>query len=243
MARLRFNIPRLTNLIDDSIYNNKHNVICVWGELGKGKTTLALQLLYSIYKDWDVVLKHCLFTFWEIKDALKKLVIERERSPMLVWDDLAVYFHRSLIQYMHPDVRDFFSKYNFIRTYLANMILTTPSIDFVPRQLLAFMTCDVWATRRGKADFDRALVVRNFRGKTKTRTKNYDGYDVTWTKLPKDVYREYEDMRHDHALEAFMNPNAIFVSSMLTPNRQADTPPPPHTSMDLKERRSGRNGD
>lgn len=212
--RLTINMARLPRLISEAIEADKHNVFTIWGELGKGKTTLGLQLLYSVYHDWEKVLSHTFFTFYEVKDFLTNLVLNKKRCPMLLWDDLAVYFHRSLIQYMNPLVQEFFGRYNFIRPYLANLILTTPSVDFVPRQLLAFMTGDLWVQKRGKADFDRAIVVRNFRGRTRTRIKNYDGYDVTWKPVPLDVYSRYEKVRHEHAVEAFLNPRGTFVYAM-----------------------------
>ena len=208
------NIPRLTNLIKAGIYGNKHNVIVIWGELGLGKTTLALQLLEYIYKDWDKVFKHNLFTFHEIKDRIKDAIMRNIRIDAMNWDDLAVYFHRAAIQYMHPDVQDFFSKYNFIRPYLANLFITVPNIEFIPRPLLDFATADIYVQQRGKADFDRSKLIRSFKGRRRSWRKNYDGFAVEWEPLPDEIYARYQESRHAHAVEAFVNPETIFVNQM-----------------------------
>lgn len=228
-------IPEIKQLIREAIIHNKHNVIVIWGELGTGKTTLMLQMLLWIVKNfmkiepanckcdhlcphWKKVLNDLTkFTFWEIRETIKKAVTNNIRLPGLGWDDLAVYFHRSNIQYMHPAVKDFFSKYNFVRPYLANLIITVPNIHFVPEQLLAFATADIWVQSRGIGDFDRAKLRRSFWGAKRSWTKYYDGYDVTWKPVPPDVYKEYEKMRHQHALEAFEKPEEIFVTTMPKP--------------------------
>lgn len=237
-------IPEIKRLITDAILGNKHNVIVVWGELGLGKTTLMLKLLLWIvlryiygFKDkpdesvdafharvcnqpnslcehWQHVLKLVDFTFWETKKRIKDAVLGNVRLPAVGWDDLAVYFHRSNIQYMHPEVKDFFSKYNFVRPYLANMFITVPDINFVPEQLLAFCTADIWINTRGVGDFDRAKLRRSFWGVKRSWTKHYDGYDVSWKKCPEPVYAEYERIRHEHALKAFKFPEEIFVTRM-----------------------------
>jgi len=242
VVQLSFDIiPEIKSLVDDAIVNNKHNVIVIWGELGLGKTTLMLKLLLWVFlkflfKDldsnerdisgcnhndlcvhWQEVLKHVDFTFWEMRARLKTTVEMNSRLLVTGWDDLAVYFHRSNIQYMHPDVKDFFSKYNFIRPYLANLIITVPDINFVPEQLMSFCTGDIWVTQRGKADFDRARLLRSFWGQKRSWTKHYDGYDVEWNPCPYPVYKEYDRIRHQHALEAFEKPEEIFVTTMPKP--------------------------
>ena len=196
------------------IYDNKHNIIIIWGELGLGKSTLALQLLHWHYHDWDTCFKHVKFTFQEMRDAIKQAILQNKRIKAVIWDDLAVYFHRAAIQYMHPEVRSFFSKYNFIRPYLGNLIITVPNIDFIPRPLLDFATADIYVTKRGHADFDRAKLIRSFRSRHKSWTKNYDGDDVEWTELPKEIYKRYEQIRHQHALDSILNPDDMFVMAM-----------------------------
>jgi len=211
-------IPSMMNMIWDAIRNDKHNVIPIWGEMGLGKTSLALWVLYRVYGDWELVKKNVVFTFHEMMALLKMAVKLRARLALILWDDIAVYFHRASIQYMHPEVKDFFSKYNFIRPYLANMAITTPNIEFIPRQLLDFATADVYVTRRGYGDFDRSRILRKYQGNTRTFRKNYDGRDVEWEKLPPDIQKWYDDERHAHATEAFDHPEDIFMYSMPTPD-------------------------
>lgn len=231
-------IPEFKRLITDAILGNKHNVVVIWGELGLGKTTFMLKTLLWVGlrfhfhvidrngKDvsgcehdflcdhWKYALSIVDFTFWEMKTRIKDAVLRNTRLAGIGWDDLGVYFHRSNIQYMHPEVKDFFSKYNFIRPYLANMFITVPDINFVPEQLLSFCTGDIWINTRGVGDFDRAKLRRSFWGAKRSWTKHYDGYDVSWGEAPVDVYLAYEKMRHAHAVEAFEKPEDIFVTTM-----------------------------
>lgn len=237
-------IPSLDNLIKTAVYGDKHNVIVIWGELGLGKTTFMLRLmLWSILlfkckfkrhsketldsfharvcpnskgmcEHWQQAIDNVDFTFWEIKTRIKNAVMNNYRLAMIQWDDLGVYFHRSNIMYMHPEVKDFFSKYNFIRPYVANLVITVPDINFVPEQLLAFCTGDIWINQRGFGDFDRSKLRRSFWGRKRSWTKHYDGYDVTWNEIPFNIYREYEKIRHRHAKEAFQKPEEIFVTTM-----------------------------
>ncbi len=207
-------IPTLKNMLWDAIRNDKHNVIPIWGEMGLGKTSLALWTAYSILGDWDRVKNTVVFTFKEMRELILNSVKYRKRLAVVIWDDIAVYFHRASIQYMHPDVKDFFSKYNFIRPYIANLLITTPNIEFIPRQLLDFATADILVNKRGEGDFDRSKLLRKFQGNTRTFRKNYDGRDVTWKPLPEKIQRWYDEERHRHSLEAFMNPEDIFLYSM-----------------------------
>jgi hypothetical protein len=138
----------------------------------------------------------------------------RVKIPIMGWDDIAVYFHRSNIQYMHPDVKNFFSRYNFIRKYAGNVVITVPTPNFVPEQLMVFCTGDIMVSERGFGDFDVKKEMRAFRSKAKTWTKSYDGRDVQWKLVPEEWFNAYEEIRHAHAVEAFEHPEEIFVTSM-----------------------------
>jgi len=311
-------IESLNKLVDRAIFSDYHNILVLWGELGKGKTSLMMWMLYRVLKDWSKVLSFelephvCLecghiwnaeqpyiyelpcpkcntetttesiseaieavkgkftldssgkktwiekpklvipfpfdyttgfvkkfpegtmftlntsrargkitqtnpymnFSFHEIRNTIESAVELRMKIPIIGWDDIAVYFHRSNIQYMHPDVKNFFSRYNFVRKYIGNMVITVPTPSFVPEQLMVFCTADVLLNERGSGDFDVCKEVRNFFGKSKTWTKHYDGRDVTWDKVPDEWFTAYEEIRHAHAVEAFEKPEEIFVTSM-----------------------------
>jgi hypothetical protein len=154
------------------------------------------------------------FSFHEIRRTYQEAVKTRMRIIATGWDDVSVYFHRSNIQYMHPDVKSFFSRYSFVKTYVANLFITVPTIDFVPDQLALFCTADVLLTQRGEGDFDVKKSVRSFYGRQRSWQKSYDGRDVTWDKVPDEWFNAYEEIRHAHAVEAFEHPEEIFVTTM-----------------------------
>lgn len=164
---------------------------------------------------WELILgKYVVFTFREFRGFVKAAMKVYQREDGVMWDDVAVYFSRIGIMYMHPEVKEFFSTYNFIREYLANAILTVPVIDDVPRQMLRFMTGDVNCYKRGEADFKRAKTVRTFGKGDKSWSKLYDGFDLVWPKVPDWVYTKYKEMRHEHAMRAMEDPDSVFVSKM-----------------------------
>ena len=302
-SRIQLKLQDLNNLVDRGIFSYFHNVIIIWGELSKGKTSLMMRMLYRILGDWKKVLsfilepKTCLkcshswdanqlyvyevpcekcnketktqsldeacnavkarklvipfpydlktgfvkkfpegtifsvnsspargkitqiypymnFSFQEFRNTIENAVETRIRVPIVGWDDIAVYFHRSNIQYMHPDVKNFFSRYNFVKTYLGNVVITVPVPEFVPEQLALFCTADVLLTERGAGDFDTKRDVRSFYGKRRSWQKSYDGRDVTWEKVDDEWFNAYEEIRHAHAVEAYEKPEEIFVTTM-----------------------------
>lgn len=301
--RLPLKLDTLNQIVDRAIFSDWHNVIVIWAPLGKGKTSLMLNMLHRIESDWKKVLSFelephtCLkcgctwdakkpyvyelpcvdcneetktknfaeamrgvreerlvipfpfdrvtgfpkefpkdtvfsintsrargkivqkypylnFTFHEFSGTIKRAVRLRLRIPIMGWDDIAVYFHRSNIQYMHPEVKNFFSRYNFVRKYVANVVITVPTSDFVPDQLYQFCTADIQLEERGLGDFDVKKPRRSFYGKQRTWTKSYDGRDVTWDKVPTQWFDAFEEIRHAHAIEAFEKPEEIFVTTM-----------------------------
>jgi hypothetical protein len=154
------------------------------------------------------------FSFNEVRTTIQNAVFTRMRLPIIGWDDVAVYFHRSNIQYMHPEVKNFFSRYSFVRQYVANLYITVPTIDFVPEQLALFCTADILLTGRGKGDFDTKRSIRSFFGRAKSWQKSYDGRNVGWQRVESPWFDAYEEIRHAHAVEAFLHPEEIFVTSM-----------------------------
>lgn len=315
-------IEQVNSLIDRAIHSDYHNIVVIWGELGKGKTSMMMWMLYRVLQDWKKVLSFelephvCLsckhewnaeqpytyelpcpkcdvetetssfgeavkavmgekkfhrdesgqityewlvrpqlvipfpfdyktglprefppgtvfhlhsskargliaqkypymnFSFYEFKSNLESAVESRIKMPIMGWDDIAVYFHRSNIQYMHPDVKNFFSRYNFVRKYVGNVIVTVPTPKFVPEQLMVFCTADIRIPERGKGDFDIKKEMRAFRSKSDSWTKSYDGRDVKSAKVPDEWFAAYEEIRHAHSVEAFEHPEEIFVTSM-----------------------------
>ena len=154
------------------------------------------------------------FSFFELRRTIQSSVDTRIRLTAIGWDDVAVYFHRSNIQYMHPDVKNFFSRYSFVRQYIANLIITVPTIDFVPEQLALFCTADVLIDKRGTGDFDIKKSKRSFYGRQKSFQKSYDGRNVFWERIEDEWFDAYEEIRHAHAVQAFEKPEEIFVTTM-----------------------------
>ncbi|OYT34373.1 hypothetical protein B6U96_13110 [Archaeoglobales archaeon ex4484_92] len=66
----------------------------VLGDKGFGKSVLCLNLAYQILKDWNLVLKHVIFTINDYNNVPYRKDLERHidgRIPILVWDDFALH--------------------------------------------------------------------------------------------------------------------------------------------------------
>ena len=54
-------------------------------------SNLLLQLGYMVYKNWDTVLDHIIFTPEEFRQKVKEAVKSSERIPWLGWDDIGAW--------------------------------------------------------------------------------------------------------------------------------------------------------
>jgi len=64
------------------------------GDKGLGKSVLCLNLAYQILKDWDLVLKHVIFTINDYNNVPYRTDLERHsdgRVKVLIWDDFALH--------------------------------------------------------------------------------------------------------------------------------------------------------
>lgn len=63
----------------------------MWGKNRRGKSSLALWLLYYIYGDWETALNYLVFTLPDLLELIYQALRERKSIPLVVWDDMGVH--------------------------------------------------------------------------------------------------------------------------------------------------------
>ena len=185
----------------NAIQNDDWMFIVCWGQNRKGKSSLAMQLAYEVYKDWDKVLDSIIFTVTDLFHKKKEGKPERwrgntgfnERIPFLMWDDMAVHLNKAATQ--HDLTVDYFKGYfQAIATDLAVLIGTMLIPTGITLQLHEVYTHEIYVPSRGTYKFDDVHWTPNFHGWRVNPDKRWIETN-RFEKVPDDVYKEYNEMR------------------------------------------------
>lgn len=188
------------------VNNDEYAWIPIWGEGRCGKTTLAMILMYSLYKDWDDVLNAVIFNLGQLLYKLRKgeprlfPTITKPchmRVPILLVDDFAAQCGKAKTQ--HEKAWDIFKgSFDTLGTrvgiLLASMIEPTSPTE----QLLLKYTHEIKVEKMGQNQrlykYDRCIRQQDFKG-WKHRQKKSWLEEQEFGKVPIDVYKQYDEMR------------------------------------------------
>ena len=193
--------PAVVKTIWDAILNDGWMWVVCWGKNRTGKSTLAMQLSYAVYRDWDKVLDSIIFTLNDLFHKIKEGRPERftppegfnRRIPLLIWDDMAVHLNKAASQ--HDLSVDYFKGYfQAIATDLAVMIGTMLVPTGITLQLHELYTHELFVPERGVYKFDTVRWRPNFGGWQVKPDKAWIETHV-FKPVPSDVYKEYNEMR------------------------------------------------
>jgi len=181
----------IVHFIKQAHWQNQCQNFIIYGQLGIGKTSYAMQILMELYKTKDIeVLKryfaHTPLEFLEMIRGFDKQV------PAVVWDDAGVWLY--YMDYAHPLVKQFGKTLQMIRTKTASVILTTPNPTLILGKLRNFpQTLTVKISRfsgsqyqqqRRKATAYWSWLLPDLQ-KLRVKTAFIDEFGVM---LPEDVY-------------------------------------------------------
>jgi hypothetical protein len=193
--------PKVVEDIWDAIYNDEWMWLCTWGKNRKGKSTLAMQLAYEVYQDWDQVLQSIVWNLgqlkYKIKNGLPKTILTRNglhnRVPVLIPDDFGATSNKAKTQ--HELAWDIFK--GAIDTYSTRVavLLGTMLQPSEPTfQIYQKFTHELWVYAKGRAKYDEVDWQQDFKGWQARQNKNWiDSF--TFEPLPSDVYKQYDEMR------------------------------------------------
>lgn len=186
-------------------WRTNETLFCVIeGELGAGKSSVAIQMLIDIYGDekWK---RYLVFKPEDFLNLINELIEKGERVPLIVWDDAGLWLYS--MDWADERVKTVVKFLNVSRTVTAGLIFTTPTMDMLVGKIPVMPGMRVATVTKqgaGKADPNRRsfIVARTIKtrwGKKWVRDYIEDSFNV---KLPEDVYDYYQPLRDRYAREA-----------------------------------------
>lgn len=175
--------------------------IVVWGKPRTGKTSIQLKCGYWVYGDWDLVLQAIIFNLNGILYKMKKgepckiptLNGLHSRVPILFPDDFGAQCNKAKTQ--HEPAWDIFKgAFDTLGTKVAVLMASMGSPSGATQQIQEKYTHEVYVYERGHAKYDSVDWQQNFAGWQARQDKTWL-HDFEFDPVPKDVYKEYDEMR------------------------------------------------
>lgn len=203
----------------NAVFHDSYMWIVIWGPPRSSKTTLALWMLYSLYKDWDMVLNAITYnlaqTLYKIENGipcrwptLNKL---HNRVPILNWDDFGAYSNKAVTQ--HDEAWDHFKGgFDVLGTKLGVLVATMVDPLEPTFQIQNKYTHEIQILDKGRYKYDRVEWKQDFRG-WKPKAKKFFIEENTFDELPPHVYKDYDFTRMELCDEVIQRINDAITES------------------------------
>jgi hypothetical protein len=173
----------------ESFANYGWESTAITGPKGSAKSNLLLQRGYSIYENWDEVLRHTITTREAFMDLLEKAIEGNERIPWVGVDDIATIFPRSLYFTDRKLYSELKSSWETMRTVMSNFDFTATRKNKVSTFITEDITGDIITyNRKGEIiahyDYRRWLWLRNLKDPTEMVAKLIAIEDIPFPLLP-----------------------------------------------------------
>lgn len=208
----------LYNIIDNDLYA----WFCVWGPPRTGKSTLCLLIAFWIYKDWDSVLNCIVFSLngllyklekgepvlWPTRNDLHK------RVPFIFIDDFGAHCNKAKTQ--HERGWDVFKGgFDTLGTKLGVLMANMVSPSEATQQLQEKYTHEIFVHSRGQAKYDKVHQQQDYKRWESRRTKEWR-WEFDFEEIPKDVFKQYDEMRCQLADEVLFSINETIVIDQIS---------------------------
>jgi len=202
--------PTVVRDMYDAIFNDKYMWICVWGEPRLGKSTLALLLLYWIYKDWQKVLNAVAFSLNQVLYKIKNGIPEtwptkndlHRRIPALLWDDFGAHSNKAKTQFSMA-WNYFKGGFDILGTKIGVLMATMVQPSEPTQQIAEKYTHELWVSSRGHYKYDRWRQQQDYKGFRARGSKEWlDEQD--FDEIPNEVFKTYDEMRQALADEVLV---------------------------------------
>ena len=185
----------------EAILNDKWMWMVVWGKQRTGKTTVQMQLAYSIYKDWDTVLNSFVFNLsgllYKIDRGQPTRIFTKNklhnRIPLIIYDDWGGSSNKAQTQYDRAwDI--FKGGFDVLGTEMSILIASMVDPSEPTFQLQQKYTHEIFVPERGVYKYDVVDWRQDYRGWNPKRRKDWIETQ-NFFKVPTDVYKQYDEMR------------------------------------------------
>ena len=168
--------------------------ILIIGERGRGKSSLAINMIYHIYGSAEAVRKSIVYTMDDydtlVYDRPHELLAWDGRIKAVLWDDMGLHF--SAYQWFMPHQRqrlmEFMENFQSVREDIAVIIGTVVEAEMLPPKMRGTVNYMVDATRKGRAKlfgYKRYLWFKTWK---------VIG-ELEWTKTEPELYEYYKGMK------------------------------------------------
>jgi hypothetical protein len=173
----------------------------VWGEQRTGKTSLQMQIAYSVYKDWDKVLQCFVFNLGGLLYKLDKGEPERipttnklhMRVPLVIYDDFGGQSNKAETQ--HDFSWDVFKGgFDLLGTQVAVILASMVDPTEPTFQIMQKYTHELFLPQRGVYKYDKVVWGQDYKGWKPRRSKDWIETN-NFLPIPRDVYVQYDEMR------------------------------------------------
>jgi len=195
----------------DIIDNDKYAWIVCWGPPRYGKSTLCLLLAYWIYKDWNKVLDSIVFNLNQLLYKLEQGIPARwptrnqlhMRIPLIIWDDYACHAGKAKTQ--HERSFDIFKgAFDSLGVKLGVLIANMVTPSSPTQQLVEKYSHELYVYSRGRCKYDRVKHQQDYYN-FRTRQNKEWLCDFEFAEVPKDVFKQYDEMRCSLADEVLVS--------------------------------------
>jgi len=193
--------PQVVKDMWNIILDDKWMWMVVWGKQRTGKTTVQMQLAYSVYKDWDKVLNSFVFNLsgllYKMDKGKPEQILTRNmlhnRIPLLIYDDWGGSSNKAQTQYDKAwDV--FKGGFDLLGTKVAIIIASMVDPSEPTYQLQQKYTHEIFVETRGIYKYDVVDWQQDYRGWQPKRKKEWIETQK-FKPVPDDVYKQYDEMR------------------------------------------------
>lgn len=210
--------------------------LLIWGKPGSGKSNFARQLLYQIYEDWDRVLSCTVTGIPEFIEVAQKRE-NKEDLPAIVIDDISRTLPRQLWQINRELYISMDRALQVIRSIFNVVIVTVPSLEYVPTSILNIATMETHVTPKHQFFTERWLPRIKFelggqfihRSKVLVDTGVFDLFQE-----PIGVFLKYNEKRRQMAEDAIKALKEALTKSGKRRNAEEESEiPPPKPTVDF----------
>jgi hypothetical protein len=193
--------PRIIEDVWNTILDDKWMWCVVWGEQRTGKTSLKMQIAYSVYKDWDKVLQSFVFNLSGLLYKINKGEPERwptrnqlhMRVPIILYDDFGGQSNKAETQH-DPSWDIFKGGFDVLGTQVAVVMASMVDPAEPTYQIMQKYTHELFVPSRGVYKYDKVIWNQDYKGWRPRRSKDWIETN-NFKPVPDDVYKQYDEMR------------------------------------------------